>query len=264
MFRIWLESKELGLSSVTENGILFKTNFPVTFEYMRNTVSSPDLGKTFGQDIEPSGRYILHNTHSTLSKEKDHLHSIGWETGLITFSNPLVISLSFDEKIYGEKGWKQRLYNYYGKKGKDLTKKLREDGYDGIVTTSNNETREIVDLTFGSKIHESIDYSVDDLENKLKEKYPELTKIIIFENKNFIEISSIEVAAKHQNKGIGTKVIEEIKKYSKKVNKPIILLSESKFKKDASLNKFYKNLGFKKPGGKKDFSLPRHTHIYHP
>ena len=48
------------------------------------------------------------------------------------------------------------------------------------------------------------------------------------------------------------------------LNHILILLSESKFKKDASLNKFYKNLGFKKPGGKKDFSLPRHTHIYHP
>lgn len=156
-FKVWLENRDiLAKSEISEKGVHFKTGKPVTFNYIRNTEKSPNFGEKFGQHIEPAGRYMLHNTASADPKGKEHLKSIGWETGVIRFENPLVIELIADydnanwtQSTYGEKGWKQRLFDYYGKKGLNLTKALRADGYDGIVTTSGYDTREIVDLTFG-------------------------------------------------------------------------------------------------------------------
>lgn len=147
------EKEELNKTSIKENGILFKTGVPVTFEYMRNTKSSPNMGEQFGQHIEPHGRYMLHNTHNTKEEDKESYIKAGWEFGEITFKSPLVIALSNDldksglpQNIYGKLGWKQRLVDYYNSKGKELTNKLIKDGYDGIVTTSPYDTREIISL----------------------------------------------------------------------------------------------------------------------
>ena len=54
---------------VKENGKIFKTGVPVTFEYIKNTKSAPNMGSTFQQDIEPHGYYILHNQQNI--KEED-------------------------------------------------------------------------------------------------------------------------------------------------------------------------------------------------
>lgn len=158
-FTSFLKNKELGLSEITEKGIKFKTGSPVEFEFIRNTKSSPNLGSTYGQDVEPAGIYMLHNTHNAEQQQKERLNKQGWQTGVIKFENPLVIELSKDyddsglsQNIYGKKGWKQRLFNIYRKKGKKLTNFLLSKGYDGIITTSGHDTREIVDLTFGKKI----------------------------------------------------------------------------------------------------------------
>lgn len=155
----FFENKELGLSKITEKGIKFETGVPVEFEFIRNTQKSPNLGSTYGQDIEPAGLYMLHNTHNNEPEQKERLNKQGWQTGLAKFDNPLVIELSKDydnsgspQNIYGEKGWKQRLFDVYKKKGKELTDFLLSRGYDGIVTTSGYDTREIIDLTFGKKI----------------------------------------------------------------------------------------------------------------
>tara|TARA_Y100000034_G_C6811285_1_gene364593 strand:- start:239 stop:709 length:471 start_codon:yes stop_codon:yes gene_type:complete len=154
-FKLWLE--------VRENGVTFQTGTPVTFEFMRNTEKSPNFGSKYGQDIEPAGRYMLHNTSNTTPEQKEYLNKSGWETGIITFNNPLVVDLSSDrdesglmQNIYGEKGWKQRLANQYKATGKELTNRIKQDGHDGIVTVSGYDTREIVDLTFGKNDHDNI------------------------------------------------------------------------------------------------------------
>jgi hypothetical protein len=122
-----------------EDGVHFETGVPVTFRSLRNTEKSPYVGATFGQDIEPAGRYLLHvENPGTVAR--------GWETGVVTLRSPLVIPLSGDpDAIYGPKGWKARLHEATGKKGRALSTNLLRRGYDGIVTVDDSGyTREIV------------------------------------------------------------------------------------------------------------------------
>jgi hypothetical protein len=140
----------------------FETGRPVRFRYMHNTESAPYLGARYGQDIEPHGTYLLED------EAEGWKHPLpGWEYGWVEFRNPLVLSFTLepDEDHYGPHGWKQRLVDEYGKKGKALTKALRRDGYDGVVTYWDQPghgpsyTKEIVDLTFGEAME------VDAVEN---------------------------------------------------------------------------------------------------
>jgi len=73
------------------------------------------------------------------------------EIGTHSFQNPLVLQFNTGEEFgYNEDSWKARLYQYYGKSGKDLAKALVADGYDGIITVRTDrdqpEVSEIVDL----------------------------------------------------------------------------------------------------------------------
>ncbi len=133
---------DLELATSDEYGVHFETGAPVTFRYVRNTEKSPNLGAKYGQDIEPAGRYLLHNPDpGRLAR--------GWEAGSLTFRNPLVIPLTGDRNaIYGPTGWKARLHTATGLTGQALSKRLVAIGYDGIVTVDpDGYTREIVDLT---------------------------------------------------------------------------------------------------------------------
>lgn len=139
---------DLALAAVIEQGVRFETGAPVTFRYLRNTEKAPFMGSRFGQDIEPAGRYLLHN-------ETPGQIAPTWESGVITFQKPLVLKLSLDGDIYGPTGWKARLRDAYGATGADLSRRLLAEGWDGIVTVSefvdaqgrvHMDTREIVDL----------------------------------------------------------------------------------------------------------------------
>lgn len=147
--RARMDDGELALCEVDEQGVHFETGVPVRFRYIRGTTRSPDLGGRFGQDIEPGGRYMVHN-------EDPGDLAPGWETGIAEFRAPLVLALTLDEDIYGPNGWKARLSRAAGgKKGKRLSCFLRSQGYDGIVTCgeythagrTTRDTREIVDLS---------------------------------------------------------------------------------------------------------------------
>lgn len=132
-----------GLETATsdEHGVHFETGVSVTFRYVRNTESAANFGSRFGQDIEPAGRYLLHGDPGHAPR--------GWESGTVTFRNPLVIPLSGDpEAIYGPTGWKARLRDATGLSGRALSRHLVSLGYDGIVTVdADGYTREIVDMT---------------------------------------------------------------------------------------------------------------------
>jgi len=157
------EEIEAALASVAEEGAqrnpeeagwLFETGVPVTFRYMRNTERSPYFGATFGQDIEPAGRFFLADT----ANAADHPVR-GWEYGWATFQCPLVLLFTTEPDLphYGPHGWKARLAAEFGATGKKLTRKLRAAGYDGIVTIWEHGgrfdyTKEIVDLTFGEAL----------------------------------------------------------------------------------------------------------------
>jgi hypothetical protein len=126
----------------TEYGKVFETGRPVELRYVRNTERAGNFGPRYGQDIEPAGRYLLHNP------EPGDL-AWGWEAGTVAFRKPLVLKLVLDQDdgIYGPNGWKARLHRAYRARGAALTAKLRRQGFDAIVTCDlDGFTREIVDL----------------------------------------------------------------------------------------------------------------------
>ena len=144
-FKIWLEDiSQLPLTTATEQGIKFETGRPVTITYLRNNDVAPNLGSTYQQDIEPAGRYMIHNEEP--GETGDY-----WEVGQITFRNPLVIAFNTGGfGGYDTGSWKYKLHEYYGgKTGKQLSRAILQDGYDGIVTVGpeNSYTKEIVDLS---------------------------------------------------------------------------------------------------------------------
>lgn len=137
-------SPDLDLCVSREYGTVFETGRPVRFRFVRNTEKSPYMGERFGQDVEPRGRYLLHNPDPGDLPRK-------WEAGEVEFQKPLVLKMvsgGRDEPIYGPQGWKARLSRSFGgRKGKWLSCHLRKLGYDGIVTCDGDAyTREIVDL----------------------------------------------------------------------------------------------------------------------
>jgi hypothetical protein len=136
----------LALCRTTEFDVRFETGLPVRFRFVRSVEKSPNFGPMYGQDIEPVGRYMLHNPDPRELPPT-------WETGMVSFYNPLVLALSTDDRIYGPNGWKARLVKVFGSRRKALSCKLRRLGIDGIVTCDSDNrgrisgTREIVDLT---------------------------------------------------------------------------------------------------------------------
>lgn len=119
---------------VIEEGKIRK---PVTFFFGHNTEKAPFLGKTFGQDIEPAGEYLI------CDESKGEFKLPGWTYGTITLENPLVLPWNG----YGEDGWKRQLSKrYQNKTGVKLSKAIVEDGFDGIITLDNGRFSEIVNL----------------------------------------------------------------------------------------------------------------------
>ena len=114
--------------------------------YLRNTVSSRQyghFGSRFQQDIEPAGQYFLADETGGTTLPS------GWERGTKTFQQPLVVEWNGS---YDATSWKAQLYARYRKKGKALSRALRKQGYDAIITVQRGqdgrwETSEMVDLS---------------------------------------------------------------------------------------------------------------------
>lgn len=145
-FKIWLENENDNDIEVNSLGSFFKTGQPVSFKYARNTNKAPDFGSTYQQDIEPHGRYMIQQYVNDLPDN--------WESGEITFNNPLVLPFNtVHGNYFDDQSWKAELLRRFGgKKGLQLSKAIAKAGYDGIVAVSLGpdgkpyDTREIVDL----------------------------------------------------------------------------------------------------------------------
>lgn len=138
-------------TAVTEQGIVFRHGEPVSFRYVRNNNPAPDMGALFQQDIEPAGRYLIHN-----EDPGERPLAEGWEVGEVTLRNPLVIPFNSDPnppRYYNETSWKAALHQEYGCTGQDLARALLAAGHDGVVTVMLSPdgvpygTREIVQLS---------------------------------------------------------------------------------------------------------------------
>jgi len=141
---------------VDEQGVHFETGVPVRFRFLRNTTKAPRMGARFQQNIEPAGRYMVHN-----ETPGDVLPP--WSTGMITFNTPLVILFNLvpNNPSYDASSWKAILHKEFKLRGKALSRYLQMLGYDGIVTVQvdtfsngrlNLATREIVALPAIGKI----------------------------------------------------------------------------------------------------------------
>lgn len=144
--------RETSLWETKEAGVHFKTGQEVTFPTLRNTASAPKRMKgvpdQFQQDIEPAGRYLLHDSAGSGAAGKV---SPGWQSGTLTFKNPLVMKLNSGTTggTYDADSWKSNLSKMFGgKTGKALSRAVAKAGHDGIVTVDKYGTSEIVDLTY--------------------------------------------------------------------------------------------------------------------
>lgn len=168
-------------SIVTPKSKLKKVSLPETgkpFEFysVKNTEKASNEGSRFGQDIEPHGSYMVESTEEAAKNLPSK-----FKQGKIKFENPLVIP--FGEGYGKVTNWKNILSKQFGgKTGLDLTRAIKEAGYDGIITTEKAKgvnrpahTSEIVDLRsiptktpkveenqFNSPVHNKANEAVDD------------------------------------------------------------------------------------------------------
>lgn len=110
----------------------------VTIPYMRN--NSGDFrrnGPGYGMSIEPWGKYMV---EAPSEGNPGHVPD-GWESGQVTFANPLRVPWESAE------GWKTKLSQEHGGlTGQALSNALLDKGHDGIITYDKHGTAEIVDL----------------------------------------------------------------------------------------------------------------------
>jgi len=141
----------------SETGRVFETGKPVSFRYVRNTKKAPRMGATFGQDIEPAGRYLAP------VGDKVKVHD-GLETGIVEFESPLVV----EWVGYGEDGWKARLSRAFGgKKGRALSRAVVNSGFDGIVTVSEARGAKYASETVDLRWLKSPTFSLEPVAGKL-------------------------------------------------------------------------------------------------
>lgn len=91
--------------------------------------------------------------------------------------------------------------------------------------------------------------------DSLEQQYNGLS-LFVYQTDYKIYVSEIRLQKEMQNQGIGTKVMNSIKEYAKKVGLPVVLHPQADPGKKKKLNEFYKDLGFvDNKGRKRDFSI---------
>lgn len=155
---------------------------PMTIKFAhRRGGSGVNQGATYGQDIEPAGRYLTDATPGGNFPESDY------DTGEITFGKPLHLNWGTD--YANDDSWKRRLSAAYdGKTGRDLSQAVRDDGYDAIVTYDKYGSNEIVDLSMfdpkGTTPKEKVASKNNDVAKETDKGVPESTQGGIVEDMN--------------------------------------------------------------------------------
>jgi hypothetical protein len=101
---------------------------------IKNTESAKYFGSTYGQDVEPTGTYVIEKDNDSITKHP-------WIEGKADIKNPLEIIVNEDTLI----SYKYDLAKKFKRKGKKLTEKLMTIGYDAIITKyENGDSGEII------------------------------------------------------------------------------------------------------------------------
>lgn len=90
-------------------------------EIIKNPKGAANLGKSYGQDVEPKGTYVIKSEGFTPE---------GWLEGKAMLNHPLFISVDSNNLVK----WKYELAEEMKAKGKRLTEKLMAKGYDALIT----------------------------------------------------------------------------------------------------------------------------------
>lgn len=129
---------------IVEGSVNDIREFDCTIAYMRNLGNGKTdyYGSKFGQNIEPSGEYMIMDDLYTERPDKYMLPN--YEYGFVTFKKPLIV----DYVDTSDCGWKRTVSNMFnGLTGKRLTSAIKKAGYDGIITVSNYGAEEIVNIS---------------------------------------------------------------------------------------------------------------------
>lgn len=130
----------LPFATLIEQGVVFVTSAPVTFDFVHNDVVPPAEDDLAG----PTGDYVFHRTMPA-----EQLPA-RWDTGTAHLTAPLVIA--FDQTNEGGTTWRRALVDHYIAEGAALSRALMSDGYDGVVTVgAAGVTMEIVLVRFGTR-----------------------------------------------------------------------------------------------------------------
>ena len=99
------------------------------------------------------------------------------------------------------------------------------------------------------------------ISEKLKKKFPEIKQLWLTERGNDIVLDTIIINKESRNKGIGSKILEELCEYADQNHSRILLTTGVKDDHHGTtssnrLKKFYKRFGFvENKGRNKDFSV---------
>lgn len=122
---ITVEDVEVIGSETNEN--VLTENEPLVLPIMKNMESAPNMGSRFGQDVEPAGTYVSH------FEDGDTPDMANYKYGKAIINKPLFIDVDDNNIIQ----YKRDLAAQYKAKGKKLTQKLMQQGYDALITKRN-------------------------------------------------------------------------------------------------------------------------------
>jgi len=90
-----------------------------------------------------------------------------------------------------------------------------------------------------------VDYQkkIKKLEKDLRSQYPGLD-LALWVSNGYVELAVLEVPKEMQNRGIGHKVVNEIKSFARKMGFPVVLRPSANHGKKKALERFYKDLEF--------------------
>lgn len=137
-------NQDLPLRAIKNEGDIegVETGTPVSFNFVHNPDSAtkrfgkPKKDAPYGRYYEPSGRYVTLVSEKGRNSAPDNM-----VTGELVLVNPLVVD---NDNLK----WKETLSRRYGgKRGKELSKAVIADGYDGVITKDGNYISEIVEFT---------------------------------------------------------------------------------------------------------------------
>lgn len=172
-----MRSLGLGVADIALPGgsVHFETGVPVEFPFAHNTTASPRPGPRdqFQQKLEPAGYYVVPMWQDS------KYYTPTEELGIMYFQNPLVLEFNDPPQRYApydETSWKARLTKAFRARGKRLSEKLRQAGYDGVVTVKTpNDVKEIVSLAQGYRPNARTPTGRDpELEQQLSKRHQQL------------------------------------------------------------------------------------------